>query len=467
MHDNVFGYGPFLYYFDKESYYNDQAKMRSITQSPSLKASLVSLDSSEIVLSITNNHKGLPYEIISCSFKDHVGSVLNGPVIVVAEKSIKKGRKSSQIRFGLTNLKKSDLKAEEKLIVHYKLPGSSNILSSYVTIYSKEEVAEMTQDVMRLKSTVDEFNFVHTDVNNKLLTINPGSYTIDKPLVLPAGYEFQLSAGTTINLVGKGMLLSYASLNWKGSKTKPVIITSVSGKEKGQGVAVFNTTKKSTLDYVHFKGLAHPDQQSWSIPGSVSFFESDVSLSNVIMDGNDSEDGLNIVRSDFMMVDCLITNSRSDALDVDFGNGDITNSEFAQIGNDGIDVSGSKINMKNIKMTGIQDKGLSAGEASVITGEEITIEGAEICITSKDGSAVGLSNVLLKDSKLAYTVFQKKSEYAAATMNITKNTHEGIGRVHAIEVNSSLTLAGTTIAGNIDDVDALLYGNEFGVKTKK
>ena len=54
-----------------------------------------------------------------------------------------------------------------------------------------------------------------------------------------------------------------------------------------------------------------------------------------------SEDAINIISSNYKIIDTEFNNIKSDAIDIDFSDGLMNNNNFVNIGNDAIDFSGS------------------------------------------------------------------------------------------------------------------------------
>ena len=65
-----------------------------------------------------------------------------------------------------------------------------------------------------------------------------------------------------------------------------------------------------------------------------------------------------------MIKDVKFEELSGDAIDIDFGGGKIIDSFFTNIGNDGVDLSGTKSILKNLKFENILDKIISVGENS-------------------------------------------------------------------------------------------------------
>ena len=111
----------------------------------------------------------------------------------------------------------------------------------------------------------------------------------------------------------------------------------------------------------------------------------------------------------------------SDAIDIDFGEGQITRSCFNDVGGDAIDVSGAKVTAREVEIKGAGDKAISVGELSEFTGENFKISDVAIAIASKDGSKAFLTNSEISNvHKMAYASYIKKPEYTKATLKINK-----------------------------------------------
>ncbi len=106
--------------------------------------------------------------------------------------------------------------------------------------------------------------------------------------------------------------------------------------------------QESKLRFVNFNYLTNPKHGSWSVTGAVTFYESSVSLENVTISNNTCEDALNIIRTNFEMKSCSISNTQSDAFDGDYVKGTILYCKFSDLGNDAIDVSGSDLTIKGV-----------------------------------------------------------------------------------------------------------------------
>jgi hypothetical protein len=285
--------------------------------------------------------------------------------------------------------------------------------------------------------------------------------------MIPTGYRVMCGGGTRLNLSNSAKIISYSPLEWGGNEDNPIIIES--RDSTGQGIVVLNAAQMSVLEYVTFDNLSNPSQSGWELTGAVNFYESPVTISRCQFLNNRSEDALNIIRSEFTIDSTLFRQAFSDAFDGDFTKGKITRSSFVACGNDGIDVSGSVIDIQDVFIGGGRDsgdKGLSVGENSRVTVNHIDIKNAEIAVASKDLSELTMKNVNISDSKVGFAVYQKKPEFGSATIQAEGLKVRNIEIPYLIEERSTMVVDGEVVQSSRKNVKEILYGVEYGKSSK-
>jgi hypothetical protein len=80
-------------------------------------------------------------------------------------------------------------------------------------------------------------------------------------------------------------------------------------------------------------------------------------------------------------------------------------------GNDGIDFMTSASTLRDVRIEGAGDKGLSVGEGSTLSIEGLSVAGAVQGIAVKDASTVKLRNGRLSKNQTAISVFTKNWRY--------------------------------------------------------
>jgi hypothetical protein len=255
---------------------------------------------------------------------------------------------------------------------------------------------------------------------NDSLIFKAGKHVVKENIIIPKNLTVIFKPGTELIFNNNNFLLSYSALKMIGDKNNPIKITSTDKTAKG--FTIIQAKNTSELNHVIFNGLNTFSSNGWELTGAVTFFESDVNISNSTFTNNNCEDGLNIVKSKFVLDNCTISNALLDGFDGDFCNGTVQNSHFNTTGNDCIDFSGSTISILNCDINNSGDKGISCGENSTVTIENVTITNAVIGIASKDQSTATIINLGLKNCEIGYSIFEKKAEYGAASVIVKNHT---------------------------------------------
>ncbi|WP_353777097.1 hypothetical protein [Winogradskyella sp. 3972H.M.0a.05] len=436
---------------------------KNLLQSTMIKPRLISIDKNKVVISVQNiSH--YPVTIVGLNHKQKKEIVNINPSITLLENQLD----TIQIELprSFENLFVSKKKKATGFLLHkhiYELfvsfrpmAGDKNLYASIIPYQEQEEVSS---DLFRDKSLINNHEHIVVKEAEKLITFRKDSIVINEPLIVPEGYTFRLRPGMVVDIVKGGKIISYSPLRFIGNKKKGIKI--YSSDKKGQGLLVLSAEKESTLNYVVFDELSNPKHGSWSVTGAITFYESPVKLTNTIFSNNHSEDALNIVRTNFRINRCEINNTQSDAFDGDFVKGRVTNSIFNNLGNDAIDVSGSDITVKSVSIKNAGDKGLSAGEDSIMTIIDTEVDNSEIAVAGKDLSRVTVDNIKMSNTKLGITAFQKKPEFGPSSIIVKGIQTNNIETDYLIESSSTLFVDGKKIE-TTQNVKDRMYGVEFG-----
>ena len=257
-------------------------------------------------------------------------------------------------------------------------------------------------------STLDKY-FIKQ--NNKLFLIKD-EIEIDKNLHITKGFNVIVKPGQKILLINNAFVISESP--WIiGGKNKETTIT---GKKNnlGGGLLILDNNKLSKIQNTSFSFLNGYNVESSSeyiIYGALNFHQTKVEINNVNFENITSEDALNIFRSKFKISNSNYENISSDAIDIDFSDGDISSVKFKNINNDAMDFSGSNVNIYDSYLENVNDKLISGGEASNIKISKIIAKNSKSGIISKDGSKVYSENILFEGVKIPFAAYQKKKEY--------------------------------------------------------
>jgi hypothetical protein len=363
----------------------------------------------------------------------------------------------SNFVFELSDDQKRLIQQGEDVSIISRYSGSSNSLKRPLIILSKKRNLN-PPDPPSIEEFMLKTSIFNISPNGDTLRSNPGNYLVDDHLIFPQGYNIELTAGTHISFPEKkGMFMSGA---FKAIGTSERPITLGPSKKNWGGIAVMNAKKPSVISNARIFDTSGFVFNDWSLTGGVTFYKSDVAIVDTLISGSIAEDALNIVSANFKIVDSKLGTTISDGFDGDFVYGSIENSEFYDIGGDGVDFSGSVVNIKNSLINNVEDKGISAGESSFVTIDASKINNISIAVASKDGSKVDIHNIEITNAKkIAFAVYRKKEEYPFAEIYAINASINNAKMPVLVQKGSSAVINDELYSGEIVNVKKL-YGTK-------
>lgn len=397
-----------------------------------------------------------PIEIIGLGYKNNTLKPLQGTIL--QSKKALTPIDFQTVSFSVSQFNKTDIKGLE---LQYRILGLDDIRTEPVFSWTYLDEDFLETDFIRQAPNWQGFSFLTTNWQTSVISIKPGSWQINRNLIIPEGFTVVAGAGVYLNLINSAKILSYSPFRFRGAENSPIIVES---KDKtGQGIIVITAKEKSILENVIFKNLSAPSENDWQLMGAVNFYESPVEIINSGFENNHkSDDYLNIIRSEFIIENSYFKNSFADAIDLDFAKGRISNVSFLNVGSedgngDGIDFSGSVVTLESIIIDNVRDKGLSVGENSNVIAKQIEIKNANIAIANKDLSSLDIKDLIISDSKIGLAVFQKKPEFGPAKLSIQNLTQTNVEELYLLEQDSSLIIDNNKLKSNAKDLATTLY----------
>jgi hypothetical protein len=448
------------YNFDKNILYSNQKFIKQFLNSKKSIHTYLKNDfykQKKITLGISNIHS-IPKEIIGIK-------IMNDTVIQLDEIIILQARDfSKQLSYrdivikvpNEINLEKISL---DNIQLLYKNIGTDIIKMENIYPWN-----ELSINVSKITNNKHEKNyldrpFIITDDSLKIITIRKGNWTLNNDIIFPKGYTINCYGSTNLNLEKNSKIISYSKINFIGSKDYPINI--ISNDSTGQGLVVINGYENSNLNYVNFNNLAFPNNDyNWTLTGGVTFYESPVIINNVVFSNNNSEDALNIIRSSFQISNSFFKNIKYDAFDGDFVNGTITNSFFDNCSNDAIDVSGSSVNIENIKIYQVGDKAISVGESSNVNIKNINILKSRIGLASKDLSIITADSIYIGFGEIGLAAYQKKREFGSGKIIISNFITDSLKSSYLLEELSIIKLNGFELLHNKSNLYSYLINDK-------
>ncbi|MBN1889208.1 MAG: hypothetical protein JW850_14540 [Thermoflexales bacterium] len=308
-----------------------------------------------------------------------------------------------------------------------------------------------------LEQALAQHAFLERGQEADWLLVAPGEWTVVGDLVLPAGYGLYMGPGTTLRF-GEGAILSLdrGPLLLEGRSDAPVLLTAAEGAETWGGIAVVEAGVPSALRHVTIEKTGGLHRPGWGTTAGVTFYKSPARLAYCYLLYNQTEDAINFVHSPFELLDSELAFTSYDALDSDFSTGLVERCAFHDTGNDGLDISGTRLTVRDMTATDIGDKAISVGENSQADVDGLTATRVYMGVGAKDGSQLTLRNAAISQALITgLAAYTKKPEYGPATITASAVRFDEVARQTLVQTGNWIDLDGTRVWGVAVDVEKL------------
>ncbi len=256
-------------------------------------------------------------------------------------------------------------------------------------------------------------------VTDESIEIKKGNWIITEPiiifnknLIINNDVQIKFNTNTFIHIKNGSLLINHKSENLNNSENAHKVNLKANDTYwKGIYVENDSIKNKSILKNVSIQDTKNFSYGIYNLMGGVNFYRSIIEINNLIFDNSFSEDQINFIDSNFKINNSFFSNSYSDSIDSDFSEGEIRNTIMNDINGDAIDTSSSQVNLYNIKIENVYDKGLSIGEESHVNAENINIRNSGVGIAIKDSSYLNLKGLKNSNSFIADILSINKKNY--------------------------------------------------------
>ena len=340
----------------------------------------------------------------------------------------------TQIRKNLNNLynrlniitEAKDFKKSTTLNLesYLKLQNKLNLEQNIVTSLSKNNGMFQAEDQS------GQIHFLSEEIVAKMLSDN--EIKGERYVYLPSIAPVEMSAVINVNAPKyvEGELLSSQGVSINiDEKNKTIKITQ--GTSKGWVLFKDSKLTKWTIIFEGKKNVlsSSNDQvqrfNNYGLTGCLNFYETSFEDTNILIRDGDCEDSLNIIKSNGYIDQIQVESAFADAIDIDFSNIKIRSVKVDKAGNDCFDVSGGKYFLNDMTLFNCADKGISVGEKSNLTADNVRVEVASIGVSSKDLSDTFILNANFLNTKNCYEAAQKKQEFGGARLEFTSLSCKG------------------------------------------
>jgi hypothetical protein len=360
----------------------------------------------------------------------------------------------------LATLRDADFARERALLAHDRSAGRDRLIAA-------PDVASRPRNPVpgaSLDEVLKRHPFLEWDASQRALRAAPGAWTVSGSLVLPEGVGLDLVAGTTLRFGEGEMLLSSGPLRFRGSAADPVVLEGLPAEASAgtwQGLVVLRSEAPHVWDHVVVRNTTGIDRDGWRLTGGVSIRASQARIENSSFSGNRAEDAVNLIRSGFEFRGVSIRDALSDAFDCDFCEGRVTGGRISDVGGDGIDVSGSVVQVDGVAFERIRDKAISVGAGSRLIARDVDIREVGTAVAGKDGSVAIFEDSEVSDVRHAVIMaYTKKHEYGPGRVDVHNIRMKRFGRAAVAQHGSRILIDGVEQVPEDVDVEAL-YEREY------
>ena len=185
----------------------------------------------------------------------------------------------------------------------------------------------------------------------------------------------------------------------------------------------WNIIGKASKDLIPIKDNSRIDKIL--LTGSLVIQDSILKNLNISFENGINEDSINIIRSYGSIDKINVRDSFQDSIDLDFSSLNINDIQVERSGNDCLDLSSGNYFVNNLVSIQCKDKGLSAGEGSKITINNLLVKKSSMAIAIKDSSRAKILDGKVEDSDICLAIYRKKPEFLGAYLSMPRETCEG------------------------------------------
>ena len=347
------------------------------------------------------------------------------------------------------------------IAIDVRVLGQETVRTSPVVIIPElAQTANWRPLGFSVEDVLSEHSFVSIE-SPGVLSIGAGDWNVNSDLVIPEDQVLIINAGATLRFGEEIKLVSSAPVHLLGNEDSPVILEPIG--TSWAGVFVQRAGDVSIWRHAVVRDTRGIYEPGRLVTGGITFNESPLTLRNVVFDGSQAEDELNVVLAGIDFEDVMFSGTVSDGFDGDAVIGRLDRVKFADIGGDGLDVSASDIVGSRLEFTRIADKAISIGEASKAEFVTVSVLEAGIGVASKDLSYVTIEDADFANiTHFALASYQKKPEYGPSALQANNVRYDQGNGEFAVEGTSELIVEGLVIDASDLNVDELYVAGILG-----
>ena len=269
------------------------------------------------------------------------------------------------------------------------------------------------------------------DKKLKILIVKTGAYVIKDNIKTPYGYQVVLEPGVKLSLAPDVSVLIRGSLIAEGTEDNKIIVKSLDSENPFGTFSIYpeNNNSKVKLTNFEINGGSEAVLDGVYFSGQISIHSAKVFIDNSSFLNSKSDDGINIKFSEVEIKNSKFMNNIGDQIDLDYCKGVFINNKliiekYKKLKNtetDGLDISGTDIEIKENIFENFSDKGISVGEKSYPLISMNTFNNNNIALAIKDSSIAKVEYNIFNNNNEDISLYIKKNFYGAPKLILNKD----------------------------------------------
>lgn len=292
-----------------------------------------------------------------------------------------------------------------------------------------------------IKKLLQRYAFFTWNKSGNVLQIASGQWQIDSMVILPRNTDLVINADTRLLFAPKAGLMLNGDLTVQGTDSAPVILDASDQASGWYGVYSHGADSQVSIKHATINATRGFEIPGWRQPAGLLLHRANVVLENVVISNSCADDAINMIRSKVEIKHIQISNSCTDAIDIDASTGTLSDLNLHQAGGDLLDISDSTVSLTSSVFSGAGDKAISVGEASDVDISEVKINDSTIGLAVKDLSDVVISKSDLTSLDIGIMAFQKKAEYGPGFI-VGRGLEIDAAQQYVLEESSGIVLEG-------------------------
>jgi hypothetical protein len=290
-------------------------------------------------------------------------------------------------------------------------------------------------------------------VDGDRVHVGPGTVTVREVIEIPSTYHVSLEPGLDLAFGEKAAIIAYGDLSAIGTESRPILVHGIGDTTWG-ALAVQGTRVRPSrveLRHVHVEGGTGTENGRSYFTGPFAVTDGNVIVDHCRFENGRAIDGVNLKYCEIRFTNSLIRGSIDDAGDFDFCRGLVQGNVVSHGGGDGIDFSGSDVEVVGNRVFACVDKGFSIGEGSRARVHHNVVTDCRIGIASKDGSEVVAGDLRFARLRVGIASYRKKLTFEAPRISVARTV--------LVDVESAV-MDGGAAAVNLSDCVRFVRGPE-------